>query len=79
TDAAIREKMARDFGILIAGGLGPYKGKMFRVANIGNVRREKILRTIEALGKTLTALGLNVDAAEAVEVARSTLDKTWPG
>lgn len=79
TDAAIREKMAREFGILIAGGLGPYKGKMFRVANIGNVRREKILRTMEALGKTLTALGMNVDADGAVETTNAAFEKTWPG
>jgi len=79
TDSAIREKMAKEHGILIAGGLGPYRGKMFRVANIGNVSREKILKTIEALGKTLSGLGLSINPGEAVEAAREKLERTWPG
>ena len=79
TDSAIREKMAKEHGILIAGGLGPYRGKMFRVANIGNVSREKIINTIKALENTLASLGLSVIPGEAVEAAREMLEKTWPG
>ncbi len=79
TDSAITGKMAKEYGIVITGGLGPYKGKMFRVGNIGNVKRENILKTVESLGKTLSSLGLSVSPTEAVETAREMLKKTWPG
>ncbi|MEM4183985.1 MAG: hypothetical protein QXG52_09215, partial [Candidatus Caldarchaeum sp.] len=78
TDSAIRETMKKKFGILIAGGLAHYKGKMFRIANIGLISRDKIVSTIFALGKTLKSLGLEVNPMEAVENAEREMDRLWP-
>lgn len=78
TDSAIRETMKKKFGILIAGGLAHYKGKMFRIANIGLISRDKIASTIFALGKTLKSLGLEVNPMEAVENAEREMDRLWP-
>ncbi len=77
TDTAIREKM-KSYGVLIAGGLAHYKGKMFRISNIGLITREKIVNTIFALGKTLKSLGMDVDVYAAVEEAEKELDRNWP-
>lgn len=79
TDSAIRETMKKQYGIEIAGGLAHYKGKMFRIANIGLISREKIVNTIFALGKTLQHLGLDVNPAGAVENAEKEFDRFWPG
>ncbi|MEM4334368.1 MAG: hypothetical protein QXH04_01005, partial [Candidatus Caldarchaeum sp.] len=78
TDTAIRSVMKEKYGVLIAGGLGPYKGKMIRVSNIGLISRDKIVNTIYALGKTLKSLGMTVDVEKAVENSESELDKNWP-
>ncbi|MCX8201913.1 MAG: hypothetical protein N3H84_07425, partial [Candidatus Caldarchaeum sp.] len=79
TDAAIRETMKKKYGVEIAGGLAHYKGKMFRIANIGLISREKIVNTIFALGKTLQSLGLDVNPAQAVENTEKEFDRLWPG
>jgi len=79
TDTAIRETMKKRYGVLIAGGLAHYKGKMFRISNIGLISREKILYTVYALGKTLNMLGMKVDAHEAVKKAEEEFDKNWSG
>ncbi|MEM4409441.1 MAG: alanine--glyoxylate aminotransferase family protein [Candidatus Caldarchaeum sp.] len=78
TDAAIRESMRKNYGIQIAGGLAHYKGKMFRISNIGLISKDKIVSTIFALGMTLKSLGLGVDVLAAVENAERELDRNWP-
>jgi aspartate aminotransferase-like enzyme len=78
TDVAIREAMKKQYGILISGGLAHYKGKMFRIANIGLISREKIVNTIFALGKVLNSLGKSVDVETAVERAEKEFDRNFP-
>ncbi|MDJ0272654.1 MAG: alanine--glyoxylate aminotransferase family protein [Candidatus Caldarchaeum sp.] len=78
TDTAIRETMKKKYGILISGGLAHYKGKMFRIANIGLITRDKVVNTIFALGKTLKSLGMDVDVSAAVENTERELDRNWP-
>ncbi|MEM1945842.1 MAG: alanine--glyoxylate aminotransferase family protein [Candidatus Caldarchaeum sp.] len=78
TDAAIRESMRKNYGIQIAGGLAHYKGKMFRISNVGLISKDKIVSTIFALGMTLKSLGLGVDVLAAVENAERELDRNWP-
>ncbi|MEM2238055.1 MAG: alanine--glyoxylate aminotransferase family protein [Candidatus Caldarchaeum sp.] len=77
-DTAIRELMRKNYGIQIAGGLAHYKGRMFRISNIGLISKEKIVNTIFALGRTLKSLGLDVDVFAAVENTERELDRNWP-
>ncbi|GBC69711.1 Serine-pyruvate aminotransferase [archaeon HR01] len=79
TDTAIRETMKKRYGVLIAGGLAHYKGKMFRIANIGLIGRDKIIYTVYALGKTLNTLGMEADVETAVEQAEKEFDRNWSG
>ncbi|MEM4189978.1 MAG: alanine--glyoxylate aminotransferase family protein [Candidatus Caldarchaeum sp.] len=78
TDTAIRDSMGKNYGIQIAGGLAHYKGKMFRISNIGLISKDKIVNTIFALGRTLKMLGMDVEVSTAVENTERELDRNWP-
>ncbi|HID04325.1 MAG TPA: alanine--glyoxylate aminotransferase family protein [Aigarchaeota archaeon] len=75
----IRRVMRERFSIMIAGGLAKFRGKMFRIANIGNISQQRILLTIEALGKTLNILGVKADVEEAVNSCKEVFAGRWPG
>jgi len=44
-------------GILVASGLGPYRGKGIRIAHMGNIRMADVERTLEALDGVLEEMG----------------------
>ena len=49
-----RKRLVTDYGIMIAGGLGPLKGKIIRVGTMGSsARREKVAITLAAFEKVL--------------------------
>ena len=75
----IRKIMREKFNIMIAGGLAKFRGKMFRIANIGNISQERILRTIDALGKTLNMLDVKTDTEAAVNACKEVFARRWPG
>jgi aspartate aminotransferase-like enzyme len=47
-DAEFRKTMAEN-GVIVAGGLGPLKGKTFRVGHMGNINKNDLLATISAI------------------------------
>ena len=70
-DVAVRRRLLADHNIEIAGGLGQWKGRIWRVGVMGEgSRRENILRLLAALHQSLTAEGFacesGVAAAEQV-------------
>ncbi len=52
-DSAFRKGMAQDHDVVIAGGFGPFKGKVFRIGCMGQINREYVDRTLGAVGQTL--------------------------
>ncbi len=58
-DTAFRKELAHGKGIVVAGGFGPFKGKVFRVGCMGQIKEEYVDRTLkgidEVLGKTRTS------------------------
>jgi len=52
-DSQFRKSMAQDKGIVIAGGFGPFKGKVFRIGCMGQINRGYVDRTLDAVGDTL--------------------------
>jgi len=56
-DITFRKMMAEKYGVIVAGGLGPIKGKTFRVGHMGNVDANDILSTIAAIEGSLAAQG----------------------
>jgi len=73
TDAEMKAEM-RKRGIIIVGGQDKVKGKIFRIATMGNVTAEDVFRTIEALEDVLFEKGIlrskergaGIDAAERI-------------
>ena len=52
-DAKFRKGLAHDKGIVIAGGFGPFAGKVFRVGCMGQINEEFVKRTLAAIGESL--------------------------
>ena len=53
TDEQLRGGM-RKRGVIVAGGQGKLKGKIFRIATMGNITEKEVLRTVKALEEVLT-------------------------
>ncbi len=52
-DAMFRKLMSHDSGIVVAGGFGPFAGKVFRVGCMGQVNENFVNRTLKAVKDTL--------------------------
>jgi len=70
-DARIRTRLMNDSNIEIGGGLGPLKGKIWRIGLMGSgSSRENVVLVLDALCKALNAEGFGcasgIEAAEAV-------------
>lgn len=57
-------------GVLISGGQGDLKGRIFRIGHMGTVRLAEVERTLRALADGLNALGYTCDADEMLVAAR---------
>ncbi len=69
-DLEVRTRLRRDHLIEIGGGLGPFKGKMWRIGLMGNgSRRENVERLLNSLADTLNRQGHCCSAEEAVSEA----------
>jgi len=55
-DAEFRKVLAEE-GVVVAGGLGAYAGKMFRLGHMGNIDTHYLVSTISAIERTLYRLG----------------------
>lgn len=67
-DAAFRAKM-EEYDIVVAGGVGQLKGKIFRVGHMGNICINELVLTLYAVERALTALGVKVAQGAAVGAA----------
>jgi alanine-glyoxylate transaminase/serine-glyoxylate transaminase/serine-pyruvate transaminase len=70
-DARIRSRLLRDYNIEIGGGLGPLKGRIWRIGLMGSgSKRENVLLVLDCLHRALEAEGFTcppgVEAAEQV-------------
>lgn len=69
-DAKVRRQLLDEFNIEIAGGLGPIKGKIWRVGLMGySCQETNILLFLAALEKTLLDQGLRLPAGAGVAAA----------
>ena len=73
-DKKFRTLLAKDFRVLIAGGFGELKGKVFRIGSMGEVNKYHVIRTLASIISAMNMLGLKVnpeDASNAFEKASS--------
>ena len=72
-DKIFRTTLAEKFKVLVAGGFGDLKGKVFRVGCMGEVSPYHVMRTISAISATLSMMGFDVDAQAGLKTAEEKL------
>ncbi|MDX1596414.1 MAG: alanine--glyoxylate aminotransferase family protein [Nitrosopumilaceae archaeon] len=72
-DKVFRNTLAEKFRVLVAGGFGNLKGKVFRVGCMGEVNRYHVMRTISSISSTLAMMGYDTDPQEGLKVAEEKL------
>ncbi len=69
-DLTVRKRLLKEWGIEIGGGLGPFKGKAWRIGLMGHSsRRENVTLVLSALETCLRDLGHPVPPGTAVSAA----------
>ena len=66
-DAAFRSTMFRE-GVVVAGALGAYAGKAFRIGHMGNISTNDMVQMICAVERSLKACGADVKLGTAIGV-----------
>jgi len=72
-DKTFRNTLAEKFKVLVAGGFGDLKGKVFRVGCMGEVSSYHVMRTISAISSTLAMMGYDTDPQAGLRAAEKTL------
>jgi aspartate aminotransferase-like enzyme len=67
-DKKFRTIMAKEFRVLIAGGFGDLKGKVFRIGSMGEVNKYHVMRTLSSIIASMNMIGLKVNP-EAYSIA----------
>jgi aspartate aminotransferase-like enzyme len=61
-DKTFRDLLSRQFRVLIAGGFGNLKGKVFRIGSMGEVNKYHVMRTLSSIASAMNILGLEVNS-----------------
>ena len=72
-DKTFREELDQKFGVVIAGGFGELRGRIFRIGNMGEVSRYHVLTTLNAIGATLSLKGFDVNIEKMISIAENKL------
>ena len=72
-DKTFRTTLSDKFRVLVAGGFGNLKGKVFRVGCMGEVNRYHVMRTISAISSTLAMMGYQTDVQAGLHTAEEKL------
>jgi aspartate aminotransferase-like enzyme len=71
-DKKFRGLLSSEFKVLVAGGFGDLKGKVFRIGSMGEVGRYHVMRTISSIASAMNMLGVKTNP-EATSVAMDRL------
>jgi len=63
------DRLFKRFGLKLAGGQGPWKGKIFRIAHMGMVDELDVIATLAAIELVLVAMGQDVKLGCSVAAA----------
>jgi len=72
TDVQLKGGMKKR-GIIVAGGQAELKGKIFRIASMGNITDKDMLKTVQALEEVLLEAGAIKAAGNGLEAAKTVL------
>jgi len=71
-DAAVRSQLLNEFGIEIGGGLGPMKGKTWRIGLMGEAsKKSNVLLFLAALEQCLNRQGIRPEPGAAIAAANA--------
>ena len=73
-DKKFRTLLSDKFRVLVAGGFGNLKGKVFRIGSMGEVNEYHVMRTMSSIYSAMTMLGIEVNK-EALSVTEEKLKK----
>ncbi len=73
-DKTFRNTLADKFKVLVAGGFGDLKGKVFRIGCMGEVSPYHVMRTISAISSTLAMMGYDTDTKAGLKTAEEKLN-----
>jgi aspartate aminotransferase-like enzyme len=59
-DKKFRDILSNEFKVLVAGGFGNLKGKVFRIGSMGEVSKYHVIRTLSSVESALELLGIEV-------------------
>lgn len=77
-DRTFRSTLADRFKVLVAGGFGDLKGRVFRVGCMGEVGEYHVMRTISSIASTLATMGFEADARAGLGAAAERLADLRP-
>lgn len=72
-DKTFRKILGEHFRVLVAGGFGELKGKVFRIGSMGEVDRYHVVRTLSSIALTLKMMGIETES-EAIPIALKVLN-----
>ncbi len=72
-DGKFRKTLDEAYNIIVAGGFGELRGKVFRVGCMGEVNSQYVLTTIASIGAVLSSMKVEVDLDSAMSGALSVL------
>ena len=67
-----RTLLSEEFKVLIAGGFGNLKSKVFRIGSMGEVTRYHVMRTISSIYSAMKMLGIDANE-KALSIAEEKL------
>ncbi len=73
-DKKFRDLLSNEFKVLVAGGFGNLKGKVFRIGNMGEVSRYHVMRTLSSIASAINMLGHTVNT-NAISIALDKMNK----
>ncbi|UCE64615.1 MAG: alanine--glyoxylate aminotransferase family protein, partial [Nitrospirota bacterium] len=78
-ELGIRKKLLNEFEIEIGGGLGPLKGKVWRIGLMGeSSRSEYVLTLLSALEQLLSQAGDKITHGESLNAAAEIFARAYP-
>jgi aspartate aminotransferase-like enzyme len=75
-DESLRERLRVDHRILVAGGQGPLKGRIFRIGHMGVCTLGDLRTTFSALEAVLSDLGHALEAGSGVAAVERAMGET---
>ncbi|MFW6140044.1 MAG: pyridoxal-phosphate-dependent aminotransferase family protein [Acidobacteriota bacterium] len=73
-DSAFRTRLAEN-RVIVAGGLGELKGRVFRVGHMGNISYSQVEFAVGSIEKTLSEIGYEFHAGSGVQAAKEVFQK----